>query len=434
MLSYLSTMRGISLHPLDPSQAPPDLEIYARDSARLSRTLEVLKEIAAKGEKALIFVEDLAMQDRLAGLIQSRFGLPVLPARINGGVPGPRRQALVDGFQNGGSGFDVMILSPKAGGVGLTLTAANHVIHLSRWWNPAVEDQATDRVFRIGQNKDVHVHLPLAVHPDPVIGESSFDLRLNTLIESKRQLTRDLFLPPDADDADLRDLFEAVSGGKAATAEFDADANVEPGVEVQPSATQPSIDSAAPLIQPTEPLSGTPAPARLNPSRQAQTGIPRNWRVAAGQPRPTEALFALFEGQDVERITIRDPYAIASATARHAQVEFIAGVASKSRRLGAVVVEYAPDVDSHESESIQRSQFGALLLRRLQASPPRWALSPRPRRGRGRDDDFHDRTIELLVKEDGNRLARHEIWIGRGATALFDTTRQCTVSYVPPGD
>src|SRR5690606_34993763 len=110
-----------------------------------------------------------------------------------------------------------MILSPKAGGVGLTLTAANHVIHLSRWWNPAVEDQATDRVFRIGQTRDVHVHLPMAVHPDPAIREASFDLRLNALIERKRKLTRDLFLPPDASEGELSDLYREVSLGGSET-------------------------------------------------------------------------------------------------------------------------------------------------------------------------------------------------------------------------
>lgn len=121
------------------------------------------------------------------------------------------RQGLVEKFQSNLDTFDVMILSPRAGGVGLTLTAANHVVHLSRWWNPAVEDQATDRVFRIGQTRDVHVYLPMAVHPDPDLGPSSFDLRLNALIERKRKLTRDLFFPPDASDGDLSDLFREVS-------------------------------------------------------------------------------------------------------------------------------------------------------------------------------------------------------------------------------
>lgn len=81
-----------------------------------------------------------------------------------------------------------MLLSPKAGGVGLMLTAANHVIHLSRWWNPAVEDQCTDRVYRIGQTKTVQVHIPLAIHPR--FAEHSFDRNLHALLERKRELSR----------------------------------------------------------------------------------------------------------------------------------------------------------------------------------------------------------------------------------------------------
>lgn len=97
-------------------------------------------------------------------------------------------------------------------------------------WKRSDEDQATDRVFRIGQGKDVHVHFPLAVHPDPAIREASFDLRLNALIERKRQLTRDLFLPPDPSDSELSDLFREVS----LAADIDqgsAETEVEPGAE-----------------------------------------------------------------------------------------------------------------------------------------------------------------------------------------------------------
>lgn len=107
---------------------------------------------------------------------------------------------------------DVMILSPKAGGVGLTLTAANHFIHLSRWWNPAVEDQATDRAYRIGQERDVTVYLPQSVHPDPTIAPSSFDLKLHALMERKRTLSRGLLAPAE-DDGDAGALFDSVLGG-----------------------------------------------------------------------------------------------------------------------------------------------------------------------------------------------------------------------------
>jgi SNF2 family DNA or RNA helicase len=81
---------------------------------------------------------------------------------ISGTVAGGGRQARVDHFQAAPDGFDVMILSPRAGGVGLTLTRANHVIHLSRWWNPAVEDQCTGRALRIGQRRPVTVHIPIS--------------------------------------------------------------------------------------------------------------------------------------------------------------------------------------------------------------------------------------------------------------------------------
>ncbi len=114
--------------------------------------------------------------------------------QINGDVGGEKRQNLVDQFQAQRGAFDVMILSPRAGGVGLTLTSANHVIHLSRWWNPAVEDQCTDRIYRIGQDRTVHIYYPMAVHP--LYGESSFDALLNALLSRKRDLSRRMLLPP----------------------------------------------------------------------------------------------------------------------------------------------------------------------------------------------------------------------------------------------
>ena len=125
--------------------------------------------------------------------------------RIHGRTPGARRKTLVDAFQQGAAGrFDLMLLSPKAAGVGLTLTAANHVVHLTRWWNPAVEDQCTDRVYRIGQARDVHVHLPLAIHPR--FAEQSFDLNLDRLLARKRALSATVLIPPVASENDLARL------------------------------------------------------------------------------------------------------------------------------------------------------------------------------------------------------------------------------------
>jgi superfamily II DNA or RNA helicase len=410
MLSTLSAMRGVSLHPLDPRQAPADLDVYASDSARLSQTLKILDEIAAKREKALIFVEDLAMQERLAGLIQSRFKLPTAPTRINGAVPGPKRQSIVDRFQRDRDRFDVMILSPKAGGVGLTLTSANHVIHLSRWWNPAVEDQATDRVFRIGQTRDVHVYLPLAVHPDPSIRDSSFDLRLNALIERKRKLTRDLFLPPDAADSELSDLFREVSlGGEAPSSEV-------------PEVAEPVV--AEPIQSPARPI--------LSISKVLSDSGIRRWRCEAGQPRPTDAIISIFAGKHLSHVIIRDPYALVHPNARSAQVRFLALLRASSRGLEAATVEYDPDARDDVDDAAVRRDFGTIFSQAFPTDPPRLALIRR--RKRSRDDDFHDRFVEFDVRHVGGATRRHELTIGRGVEALFDMNKQCTATYAPPSD
>jgi SNF2 family DNA or RNA helicase len=98
-----------------------------------------------------------------------------------------------------------MLLSPKAGGVGLTLTRANHVVHLERWWNPAVEDQCTARVLRIGQEQPVTVYLPLTKRPD---GQPSFDENLHALLHRKRSLMRDALLPPELDSDELAAMLD----------------------------------------------------------------------------------------------------------------------------------------------------------------------------------------------------------------------------------
>ena len=112
--------------------------------------------------------------------------------------------AVVESFEKSGDGFAVLILSPKAAGVGLNIVAANHVIHLSRWWNPAVEDQCNDRVYRIGQTKPVNIHIPMATHPE--FPDESFDEVLDRLLENKRRLSRDMLTPPTSD-SDIENLF-----------------------------------------------------------------------------------------------------------------------------------------------------------------------------------------------------------------------------------
>lgn len=209
MLKTLHHLRSVSLHPEIPSDIND--EEYIRGSARLLETFTILQNISELRQKVLIFVEARQMQGFLIGALRRRFQLPDDVMVINGTVPGKVRKERVDVFQNR-KGFDVMLLSPRAGGVGLTLTAANHVIHLSRWWNPAVEDQCTDRVFRIGQKKDVHVYFPMAQHPS--FGKDSFDLKLDELITRKRERNRRILSPPTANDGDISEMYHSITKGK----------------------------------------------------------------------------------------------------------------------------------------------------------------------------------------------------------------------------
>ncbi|MDW3048242.1 DEAD/DEAH box helicase [Vibrio sp. Vb1554] len=174
-------------------------------SARLTALIEILDKVHKSGEKALVFCEAIDVQEYLSGYLQHRYQLPSRPHRINGSVDGYTRKQYVDEFQSGADGeFDVMLLSPKAGGVGLTITAANHVIHLTRWWNPAVEDQSTDRAFRIGQKKDVNVYLPMAIHPK--YKDGSFDANLNRLLSKKRSLSYNALMPGTITKGEMGDL------------------------------------------------------------------------------------------------------------------------------------------------------------------------------------------------------------------------------------
>lgn len=213
MLRALQLMRTISLHP-DPHSAYASDDEFIAASARLLQLFRVLDDVHSRGEKALVFLDSLGLQSTLAEIIQRRYKLPRLPLVINGSVSGDRRKGRVDLFQ-GAKGFDVMILSPKAGGVGLTLTAANHVVHLARWWNPAVENQCTDRVYRIGQTRPVTVYIPRAVHPS--FGEYSFDVQLHELLNRRRDLFQTLMAPPTFNERDFERLYEGtmgVGGGK----------------------------------------------------------------------------------------------------------------------------------------------------------------------------------------------------------------------------
>lgn len=180
---------------------------------KLMKIIVLLKEIQNKDEKALIFTRSLDMQQLLATVISEKFRIHT--EIINGGTTRCKctisgnntRKAILDRFRNK-RGFHVIILSPDVAGIGLTLTEANHVIHYGRWWNPAKESQATDRVYRIGQTKEVHVYYPIARDPQNVL--KTFDEKLDALIDRRKKLASDFLLPTPGEDDLGKELWEDI--------------------------------------------------------------------------------------------------------------------------------------------------------------------------------------------------------------------------------
>ncbi|BCB91575.1 hypothetical protein Psuf_088880 [Phytohabitans suffuscus] len=151
VLATMSKLKQVCNHP---AQFLHDDTRLAGRSGKLARLEEILEEVLAAGERALMFTQYAEFGGMLSAHLSARFGREVL--FLHGGVSKKDRDAMVARFQ-GAAGPPLFVLSLKAGGTGLTLTAANHVVHVDRWWNPAVEDQATDRAFRIGQRRAVQV-------------------------------------------------------------------------------------------------------------------------------------------------------------------------------------------------------------------------------------------------------------------------------------
>jgi superfamily II DNA or RNA helicase len=178
VLSFLMRFKQICNHP---SQWLGDGDWLERDSGKLLRLREIVEVIASRQEKVLVFTQFREITAALAAFLASIFGRPGLV--LHGGTEVQGRQSLVRQFQEDET-MPFFVLSLKAGGAGLNLTAASHVIHFDRWWNPAVEDQATDRAFRIGQTKNVLVH--------KFVCRGTVEEKIDALIESKQQLSRDV--------------------------------------------------------------------------------------------------------------------------------------------------------------------------------------------------------------------------------------------------
>lgn len=217
MLVTIMHLREVSEHPYlyDSTLLNHETDEIVDTSARLQATIKFLDEIKKKEEKVIIFVERKETQKMLQKLCLKRYG--IIAKIINGDTPSivkrnmpnkQSRQSSIDVFQ-AVDGFNVIIMSPVAAGMGLNVTAANHVIHYSRHWNPAKENQATDRAYRIGQTKDVFVYYPMAVRSDI----KSFDETLDDLLSRKTSLATSTIFPTERVEVKQEELGQMLFGG-----------------------------------------------------------------------------------------------------------------------------------------------------------------------------------------------------------------------------
>lgn len=157
-----------------------DLKQLIQRSQKMEKLLELTTHIHERQESCLIFTQYISMGEMIKNLLEKEFGERVL--FLNGSVAKTERDKMVESFQN--KDFSFLILSLKAGGTGLNLTAANHVIHYDRWWNPAVENQATDRAYRIGQERFVHVHKLITI--------GTIEEKIDEMLDKKQTLNDEI--------------------------------------------------------------------------------------------------------------------------------------------------------------------------------------------------------------------------------------------------
>ncbi|MEH2200075.1 SNF2-related protein [Nostoc sp.] len=175
ILALLIKLKQICNHP---AQYLKQATLEQHHSAKLLRLEEMLEEVLAEGDRALIFTQFAEWGKLLKPYLEKQLGREIF--FLYGSTSKKQREEMIDRFQHDPQGPQIMILSLKAGGVGLNLTRANHVFHFDRWWNPAVENQATDRVFRIGQTRNVQVH--------KFVCTGTLEEKIHDMIESKKQL------------------------------------------------------------------------------------------------------------------------------------------------------------------------------------------------------------------------------------------------------
>ena len=185
VLAALIKLKQICNHPaqmLKENDPQFGMTIDPMRSGKCVRLLEQVSELISEGDQALIFTQFRQMGHILSTMLSHELGRDIL--FLHGGTPQGKRQKMIDTFQDATGKNPILLLSLKAGGVGLNLTAATHVFHFDRWWNPAVENQATDRAYRIGQTRTVQVH--------KYIVRGTLEERIDEMIESKMELAENI--------------------------------------------------------------------------------------------------------------------------------------------------------------------------------------------------------------------------------------------------
>ncbi|OIU67708.1 DEAD/DEAH box helicase [Rossellomorea aquimaris] len=179
ILQMLNQLKQLCNHPALYLKEPDPRSILTR-SEKMQKLKDIVEAALESGEGTLIFTQYISMGEMIQEVMKKEFGVDV--PFLNGSMAKAKRDELVDRFQNGE--FPVFLLSLKAGGTGLNLTAANHVVHYDRWWNPAVENQATDRAYRIGQKRFVHVH--------KLVSSGTLEEKIDAMLEKKQALNDEI--------------------------------------------------------------------------------------------------------------------------------------------------------------------------------------------------------------------------------------------------
>lgn len=179
VLGLLTRLKQICNHP---DQFIHDTNFNPKDSGKYAMLKKLCETIYEKRERVLVFTQYKEMCEPLSDYLESIFHKKGYI--IHGGIPAKKRTEIVEKFNNEDEYVPYIVLSLKAAGTGLNLTAANHVIHFDRWWNPAVENQASDRAYRIGQTKEVFVH--------KLVSNGTIEEKINQIIESKQELAESI--------------------------------------------------------------------------------------------------------------------------------------------------------------------------------------------------------------------------------------------------